>query len=84
MISLGWRAWQDISPDLCLLWALLLIGGCAACHTLSVPGAIPPCPPPSHAMVVEARAGALDDAPGTVDYLGRLENFCDGLEDMDE
>ena len=84
MTLLGWREWHDTSPDLCLVLAILLIAGCAACHTLSVPEAIPPCPPPSHAMVVEARAGALDDAPAVVDYLGRIENFCDGLGAMNE
>jgi len=83
MTLLGWREWHDTSPDLCLVLAILLIGGCAACHTMSVPETIPPCPAPTMEMIEEASSGALWDAPAVVDYLGRIENYCDGIAALD-
>lgn len=85
MICLGWLKWGDVSPDLCLVVALFVIGGCAACETLmTVPAVVPPCPTPTLAMIEEAASGAIDDAPAISEFLGKIENYCFGIEALNE
>jgi len=77
------RSWLITFPDLHLVVALSLIAGCAACeHTRTIPRGIPLCPEPTIRMVIELEAGALDDAPHTEEYLGRLELYCVGIDAM--
>jgi hypothetical protein len=77
----GWLAWPRLSDDLlCLILALSLVAGCAACQTLRAP-TFPTCPTPTMEMVNEATVGALDDAPATLYYLGQIENWCDAVEE---
>lgn len=54
--------------------------GCAA---LPPPArTIPPCPMPGRMVELEVFRGALDDAPHTEFYLGRVENYCDAIEEL--
>lgn len=77
----GWRSmpWQD---RLLVAVVLLIVGSSGCCTTPPEP-MFPTCPIPSVPMIVEIGDGALNDAPATEEYLGRIENLCDALKEYD-
>jgi len=77
--------WLDSLPPLGVgfPWAALwLIGGCAACQTMSSSPVIPSCPPPTAAMIFEAQE--LYRLPAIARYLGEIELYCEGIEAMND
>ena len=66
-----------------LVELLSIVAGCAACQSMrTVPSVIPPCPTPTRTMAIEAMSGSLEDSPAIEDYLGRIENYCDAIEEL--
>ena len=80
-VRLGWHSTPCL--DRLLVAALLLIVGSSGCCTTPPTPMFPTCPTPTTEMVVELGSGALDDAPSVEEYLGRVENLCDALEEYD-